>query len=207
MNRKSFYTVLVIFMTAASVTTMLYSSAGDYGANPVVENQPVNIVNYEDREYLGYIFDDYNKRVNLSYVDKVQRVSADKNGSIEDTSLSVMTTKNTTDDVRALRSERAIEERAAKDEQLKKSTADTVNTSSIHDFDSSINLDDRVELMNIMRKLAQSDIIQFKKLFDGQTGESKSLKIMKALKENMACDDYDRLSGIFDKYRKVFNSN
>jgi len=120
MNRKVFYTIVVILMTATSTVTMLYNYEGYYAADLEYEQTPVNIINYEDREYLGYIFDDYNKQVNLDYVDKVYKTFIDKSESLEDMSFSVMNMEKTVDNIRALRSERIIEERAVKDGILRK---------------------------------------------------------------------------------------
>lgn len=66
-TRKIYCSILTIIVTAVSVSTMIYLKNKTYAV-------PGQYLEYteNDIEYTGFIFDDYNKKVNLGYMDKAK---------------------------------------------------------------------------------------------------------------------------------------
>jgi len=112
-NRRKTYSLLVVLMTVISLSVMVYRGKINYILSMEYEEQYLNFYETEDREYLGYIFEDYNKPVNLDYVDKLNTRPVDSD-SVNTISLSILDVDNNRDNMRSIRSERIIEGRAAR---------------------------------------------------------------------------------------------
>lgn len=113
MLRRNFYSILAVFICVCSVFMMFYMNRlSSSGLGSVSYYDECN--SEEDSEYLGYIFDDYNKNVNLNYTDRLPEKGYDAVNTI---SISAIKGGNTADNMRLIRSERIIEERA--DDMLK----------------------------------------------------------------------------------------
>ena len=113
MGNKIFYSFIVLLLTVVCVWTIIFYDNQDY--NKVKSNNTASNYENNDREYLGYIYDDYNKVVNLNYVDDIyvdknEADNLDDNSSINTVALWAANLERTRDNIRMIRSERIIEE-------------------------------------------------------------------------------------------------
>lgn len=108
MFRRYLYSALAVFICVCSIFTMFYINR--------LRSSRIGSVSYRDiydsdggDDYLGYIFDDYNLDVNLNYADRVPGKEYD---SVSTISISALNGSDTRENMRLIRSERIIEERA-----------------------------------------------------------------------------------------------
>ena len=118
MGNKILYYFIVLLLTVVCVWIIIFYGNQDY--NKVKSNNTVSNYENSDREYLGYIYNDYNKVVNLDYVDDIyvdanQADNLDDNSSINTVTLWDANLERTRDNIRMIRSERIIEEITLKD--------------------------------------------------------------------------------------------
>lgn len=117
-NRKEVYSIIAVIITGLSLVMIFYISI-----LPNNNDDSINIAkiqNYSDddnSQYIGYIFNDYNKKVNLNFVDKSSGRISD-NGIVNTISLSALGIENNADSMRRIRSERIMESIALKEESL-----------------------------------------------------------------------------------------
>jgi len=111
-RRKRVYSILTVLLTALTVSLMYYKIKLDYIASVQYSQQYSAYDSTADSEYIGYIFDDYNKRVNLGYVDKMEGEDEDNSNPVSSSSYGDLADEETKESVRAIRSEKIIKERA-----------------------------------------------------------------------------------------------
>lgn len=101
--------VVVALLTFLSISTILYIKDRDYGVSEGYSDYSQDIY-----EYTGFIFDDYNKKVNLEYKDEIQE-DVNNNDDLDAISQSALEMEYTPDNMRRIRSESIIDERAVMD--------------------------------------------------------------------------------------------
>jgi hypothetical protein len=109
-GRKWVYSLVILLFTASTVTMMVHFGRMSGGDGLDYVSPYYAYENEDDSRYIGYIFDDYNKSVNLAYKDKASAEPVD-DGAISISSGSVLDTESTRDNMSMQRSERIIEER------------------------------------------------------------------------------------------------
>lgn len=114
-NRKAFHSIIVVLMTTASVALMIYLNGTPYRVDTDYIFRGYDSSSEDYSEYTGYIFNDYNKKVNLGYTDKVPGKSSGED-IINTISLSGLGIENNAESMRRIRSERIIEERELEEE-------------------------------------------------------------------------------------------
>lgn len=197
MGRRGLYSILLVMMTLITVGAIVrrgeISNINDIG----YIYQYSDYMDYEDREYVGYIFDDYNKIVNIDYSDNVFKEDKDDSINIMSASLSEESTK---EDIRSVRSEKIINERSVKDNNPVEHDAAVVYKNKGFDYD--MKVDDKVDILNIMRKLDESEILQLKRIFDMETGKQDINRFTDKLKNKLLTEEYIRLKEIIYKYKE-----
>lgn len=109
-SNKGLYSILVLLLSICSVILMLSLKE----RNVILSGDNGTLLSEPQDEYIGYIFDDYNVKVNLGY----SEIQTDIENETENTAASAYDMPYTVDGIRAERSERMIDERALMDEIL-----------------------------------------------------------------------------------------
>lgn len=109
-RQESLYSTVVVLITTASMALMIYLNGTSYRVDTEYIFRGDGSSSEEESQYTGYIFNDYNKKVNLGYTDKVPEKPTEDD-IINTISLSGIGIENNTDSMRRIRSERIIEER------------------------------------------------------------------------------------------------
>lgn len=112
-KRKIIYIALVLVFTACSIFS-IFILVRNYSSADIKYNSAVS--GSDTDKYLGYIFDDYNRNVNLDFSEDEQENSNE--GLLNTISPLTLDMDYTADNMRTVRSERIISERAVKDEIL-----------------------------------------------------------------------------------------
>ncbi|KPU44630.1 hypothetical protein OXPF_17130 [Oxobacter pfennigii] len=192
-KNTGFNILLVIFMTAVCIASILEIERQEF--KPV---QSTGYTMYDDREYLGYIFDDYNKSVNIEYVDKycIEQDEEDLRSIFSFTSSG---DEYSGDALRKLRSERIIEEEAQNAESAKSAGSSIINAynSFVH---GNMELNDKVDMLNLMRNLNESEILKLKRLFETMVTKSEKESILDALSLKYTDEEFAKLKSILNKY-------
>ena len=68
-GRKTVYSALAVLLTVISLVIILFLNES-FSYEDANNDYNYSGAGFEDSEYLGYIFDDYNEKVNLDYIDK-----------------------------------------------------------------------------------------------------------------------------------------
>lgn len=111
LNRiQKLYSIAVVLITMASIALMAYLNGTPYRVDTGYLQDGKNYSNEDDREYIGYIFNDYNKKVNLGYADKVSPKPSESD-IVNTISLSGLGIENNAESMSRIRSERIIEQR------------------------------------------------------------------------------------------------
>lgn len=111
MNRyRKLYSIIVVLIAMISITMMTYLTKIPYRADSGLLFSEQGCSSEDNREYIGYIFNDYNKKVNLNYTDKISP-KASESDIINTISMSGLGIENNAESMRRIRSERIIEER------------------------------------------------------------------------------------------------
>lgn len=188
--RKFIYCILVITLTATSVSAMvnlknLYPKVGLSNASDYMNTD------FMESEYLGYIFDDYNEKVNLGYVDKTHN----NDDSIKEISSSSPGSDLSEEGIGPLRS---ADEISGEYESAK---ASTINLSEIADFYDSMEPDDSAEFERIIIKCGEDNIGELKELFDVEVAVDKEEAILNHLQNKLSLEECDWLSKVAGRYR------
>lgn len=101
-GEKRFYSLLTVLIAFCAVLSMLYFMNGSN-----TKNESSYADDHDDGKYLGYIFDDYNKNVNLDYSEDEP---LNEGGIMNVISLQALDMDYTVDNIRSVRSERLIDE-------------------------------------------------------------------------------------------------
>jgi hypothetical protein len=190
------YHAVVIIITVCSVGAMLYFK-NNINVQGVDYDNPT-VSGLGDDEYLGYIFEDYNKKVNLGYADNIPPAESD---IINTASLSALDMEYTPDNVRAVKSERIVDKRAVMDEIL----GDDTNSSSLFHpeeiafFYDSMDQPDKTVFLNVAGKLDQESLKLVKQLFDSVSDDDMK-GIVQGLKYKLTDDECEFLTTIAHKY-------
>lgn len=192
-GRRGFYSLLIIMITVLTVTVIIGRSNMEANLGLDYISEYYEYMDNDDREYLGYLFDDYNKNVNINYVDRLCETPADDD-SMSILSPSVLNDRNHEDSARLERSEGIIAQSALKEENK-----DKVKSS---DFTESMETDDKVAILNMMKKLDDGEILKLRKLFNRKTDKDEADEIKTLLAKKLLPEEYNKLDSIINKYSK-----
>ena len=193
MGKKVFYYLLVIAITIGSTNIMLNMRKANKGINPSEIDYESWI---EDTQYEGYIFDDYNKKVSIDYIDNVyKKPDAKQNNAIDESAF-----KN--DDkglgFRMLKNEMEIEQRSISDSMVKNGSNDAMGAIGM---DTDLEMKDRDNMVILVRSLYQNEIPKFKKLFDAGISKNEVDSIMEELSGRLSQNDKDWLLKVIENNR------
>lgn len=68
-GRKTVYSALAVLLTVISLVIIFFLNES-FLSEDANNGYNYSVTGLEDSEYLGYIFDDYNEKVNLNYINK-----------------------------------------------------------------------------------------------------------------------------------------
>lgn len=114
-RHETFYSIVVVLMTSISAAMMIYLNGTPYRVDTDYIYSGYDCSSEDGNQHTGYIFDDYNKKVNLGYTDKVPDKHTENN-IINAISLSGLSIENNAESMRRIRSERIIEEKELRNE-------------------------------------------------------------------------------------------
>lgn len=117
MKRKEVYSIIAVIITGLSLAMIFYISMLPNDNDSISIAKIQDYSDEDNSRYMGYIFNDYNKKVNLNFVDKSSGRVSD-NGIVNTISLSALGIDNNADSMRKVRSERIMENIALKEESL-----------------------------------------------------------------------------------------
>ena len=180
MGRKALYYLLVIAITIGSTNIMLNMRKTNKGINP-------SEIDYEswmeDTQYEGYIFDDYNKKVSIDYIDNVyKKPDAKQNNAIDESAF-----KNFEKDDKGLDFS-----------MVKNESNDAMGAVGI---DTDLEMEDRDNMVILVRSLYQNEIPKFKKLFDAGISKNEVDSIMDELSGRLSQSDKDWLLKVIENNR------
>jgi hypothetical protein len=117
LKRKEVYSIIAVIITGLSLAMIFYISMLPNDNDSISIAKIQDYSDEDNSRYMGYIFNDYNKKVNLNFVDKSSGRVSD-NGIVNTISLSALGIDNNADSMRKVRSERIMENIALKEESL-----------------------------------------------------------------------------------------
>ncbi len=196
MGRKALYYLLVIAITIGSTNIMLNMRKTNKGINP-------SEIDYEswmeDTQYEGYIFDDYNKKVSIDYIDNVyKKPDAKQNNAIDESAFKNFEKDDKGLDFRMLKNEMEIEQRSISDSMVKNESNDAMGAVGI---DTDLEMEDRDNMVILVRSLYQNEIPKFKKLFDAGISKNEVDSIMDELSGRLSQSDKDWLLKVIENNR------
>ncbi len=196
MGRKALYYLLVIAITIGSTNIMLNMRKTNKGINP-------SEIDYEswmeDTQYEGYIFDDYNKKVSIDYIDNVyKKPDAKQNNAIDESAFKNFEKDDKGLDFRMLKNEMEIEQRSISDSMVKNESNDAMGAVGI---DTDLEMEDRDNMVILVRSLYQNEIPKFKKLFDAGISKNEVDSIMDELSGRLSQNDKDWLLKVIENNR------
>lgn len=192
-GRTKLYQVIVIFITICSVGAMMYFKNNLNSLNMGYDNPQASDLG--DDKYLGYIFEDYNKQVNLEFSDNIL---PDENGNINASSLSALDMEYTPDNVRAVKSERVVDERAVMDEVLEGERS-IFSPQEIAFFYDCMDQPDKTVFLNVAGKLDTQSLELVKELFSS-VSDDEIEDIVQELKSKLTDDECEFLTNLIYKY-------
>lgn len=193
MGKKVFYYLLVIAITIGSTNIMLNMRKTNNGIDP-------SEIDYEswmeNTQYEGYIFDDYNKKVSIDFIDNVyKKPDAKQNNAIDE---SAFKNDDKGFDFRMLKNEMEIEQRSIIDSMVKNKSNDAMGAIGM---DTDLEMKDRENMVILVRSLYQNDIPKFKKLFDAGISKYEVDSIMEELSGRLSQNDKDWLLKVIENNR------
>lgn len=190
---------LVIVLTIISVTAMITVKGDSLQEEPVFFEEDNN--NSGKPEGTGYLFEDFDKDINIPFEEKKEEVKPDKeNGSsqIEDEKLKKNLERNMsrTDDGRTY----LFEDYKKNVTTYKRKDIRGESKVIISKVQNNISFEDKITLFQIVKKLSLKDLNDIKNAIFNGTTNAESIKLWTMLRTKLPDDEYKKLENIIAKY-------
>lgn len=190
---------LVIVLTIMSVTAMITVKGDSLQEEPVFFEEDNN--NSGKPEGTGYLFEDFDKEINIPFEEKKEEVKPDKeNGSsqIEDEKFKKNLERNMsrTDDGRTY----LFEDYKKNVTTYKRKDIRGESKVIISKVQNNISFEDKITLFQIVKKLSLKDLNDIKNAIFNGTTNAESIKLWTMLRTKLPDNEYKKLENIIAKY-------
>jgi hypothetical protein len=197
--KRLFAIGLVVMLTIISVFAMTTVRGSDIQEEPVfIEDEEED---YGKPEGTGYMFDDYDKGINIPFEKEEEKVESKKDNSssqIEQEKFRRVAERNMAllEDIKKSSSLPKKSYRVAYNSKNNRSKSKDI----ISKVQNNISFEDKLSLIKIVKSLSLGELNDIKNAIINGTTNAESIKLWTMLRNKLPDDEYKRLENIIAKY-------